>query len=123
MDLIREIDINVKPETFQQICATVRRTLAGNVRKETLLRVYKIMAIPTVLFGSECSTLARRQKKCRLEAAEMRFLRSVVGYRSIDHRRNKDIREELQIININSRIEGYKKKFFNIKKNGTKENS
>jgi hypothetical protein len=57
------MNIIVKLETFQQICGTIRRTLAGNVRKETLLRVYKIMAIPTVLYGSECSTLARRQKK------------------------------------------------------------
>jgi hypothetical protein len=30
----------------------------------------------------------------------MRFLRSVAGYRLIDHRRNEDIREELQIIDI-----------------------
>jgi hypothetical protein len=46
------------------------------------------MAIPTLLYGSECWTLTRRQKKSRLEAAEMRFLRSVAGYRLIDHRRN-----------------------------------
>jgi hypothetical protein len=31
----------------------------------------------------------------------------VAGYRLIDHRRNKDIREELQIIDINSRIKDY----------------
>jgi hypothetical protein len=37
----------------------------------------------------------------------MRFLRSVAGYRLIDQSRNKDIREELQIIDINSRIKDY----------------
>jgi hypothetical protein len=59
------------------------------------------MAIPTLLYGSECWTLTKRQKS-RLDAAEMCFLRSVAGYRVIDHRRNEDIREGLKIIDINS---------------------
>jgi hypothetical protein len=42
MGLNREIDINVKLQRFQQICDTIKRTLAGEVRKETLLRFYKI---------------------------------------------------------------------------------
>jgi hypothetical protein len=61
------------------------------------------MAIPTFLYGSECWTLTKRQRS-RLEAAEMRFLRSVAGYRLIDYRRNEDIREEIQLIDINSII-------------------
>jgi hypothetical protein len=48
-----------------------------------------------------------QKTKSRLEAAEMRFLRSVAGYRLIDHRRNEDIREELQIKDINPRIKDY----------------
>jgi hypothetical protein len=56
------------------------------------MRILKIMAIPTLLYDSECWTLTKRQKS-RLEAAEMRFLRSAAGYRLIDHRRNEDIRE------------------------------
>jgi hypothetical protein len=35
----------------------------------------------------------------------------VAGYRLIDHRRNEDIREEIQIIDINSRIEDYQMKW------------
>jgi hypothetical protein len=68
------------------------------------------MAIPTPLYGSECWTLAKRQKS-KLEAAEMRFLRSVAGYRLIDHRRNEDKREEIQIIDINSGIKDYQIKW------------
>jgi hypothetical protein len=37
----------------------------------------------------------------------MRFQRSVAGYRLIDHRRNEDIREELHLLDINSRIKDY----------------
>jgi hypothetical protein len=95
---------------YQQICGTIRRTLAGKVRKETLLRFCKIMVIPTLLYGSECWTLTKRQKS-RLKAAKMRFLRSVAGYRLIDHRRNEDITEVIQIIDINSRITDYQIKW------------
>jgi hypothetical protein len=52
-----------------------------------------------------------QKTKSRLEASEMRFLRSVAGYRLIDHRRNEDIREEIQIIDINSRIKDYQIKW------------
>jgi hypothetical protein len=41
----------------------------------------------------------------------MRFIRSVAGYRLIDHKRNEDIREELQIIDVNSRIKDYQIKW------------
>jgi hypothetical protein len=41
----------------------------------------------------------------------MHFLRSVAGYRLIDHRCNEDTREELQIIDINSRIKDYQIKW------------
>jgi hypothetical protein len=63
MDLNREMDINAKPQRFQQICGTIKSTLTGKVRKETLLKFYKLMAIPTILYGSECWTLTKRQKK------------------------------------------------------------
>jgi hypothetical protein len=51
MGLNREMDINVKLQRFQQICGTIKRTFAGKVRKETLLRFYEIIQIPTLLYG------------------------------------------------------------------------
>jgi hypothetical protein len=59
----RETDINVKLQRFQQICGTIERTFAGKVRKVILLRFYKMMVIPTLLYGSERWTLSKRQKK------------------------------------------------------------
>jgi hypothetical protein len=61
MGLNREMDINVKLQQFQQICGTIKRTLAGKVRKETI-RFY-----------------THQKTKKFLEAAKMRFLRSVAG--------------------------------------------
>jgi hypothetical protein len=62
MGLDREMDINVKLQIFQQICSTIKRILAGKIRKETLLRFYKIMAIPTLLYGSMLDTLQKTKK-------------------------------------------------------------
>lgn len=103
-------DINDKLQRFQHICGTLRRTLIGRVRKETILKFYNIMAIPTLLYGSECWTLTQQLKQ-RLEAAEMRFLRAVAGYRLIDQRRSEDIRRELQIEDIISKIKNYQIKW------------
>jgi hypothetical protein len=41
----------------------------------------------------------------------MRFLISVAGYRLIDHRRNEGTRDELRIIDINSRIKDFQIKW------------
>jgi hypothetical protein len=63
------------------------------------------MAVPTLLYRAECLKVAGRQNGGS-EAAEMRFLRAVSGYRLIDHRCHEVIREELQI-DVNSRIKYY----------------
>jgi hypothetical protein len=42
MGLNRDMDINVKLQRFQQICGTIKRTLARKVRKETLLKFIRL---------------------------------------------------------------------------------
>ena len=56
---------------------------------------------------SENWTLTKGQAS-RIQAAEMRFLRHVVGYTLHDHRRNTDIRQELNIMSILDRIAQYR---------------
>ena len=46
-------DIINKVNTFQRICGTIRRTLKNKTRKETQIKFYEVMAVPTVLYGSE----------------------------------------------------------------------
>jgi hypothetical protein len=41
------------------------------------------MAVPTLLYGSECWTMIKRNTQ-KLQAAEMRFLRSVKGCTRLD---------------------------------------
>jgi hypothetical protein len=64
-----------------------------------------------------------RTGRRRLEAAAMRFLSAGPGYRLTDlTQRNEDIREELKIVDINSRIKDYQinwlQRFGRMQQNG-----
>jgi len=63
------------------------------------MEFYKVVARPSLLYGSEIWVTTKRDMT-RLEAAEMRFLRSVTGYTRLDKIRSQDIRQELEIFGI-----------------------
>ncbi|KAJ4433367.1 hypothetical protein ANN_15626 [Periplaneta americana] len=50
-------------------------------------------------YGAKNWMLTKQQRR-RIEAAEMRLLRPLAGYRLKDQNRNSEIREELQILNL-----------------------
>jgi hypothetical protein len=64
--------------------------------EKTQQKFYKVMATPTLLYGSETWILNARDKS-RIQASEMRFLRSVKRCTMEDKIRNEEIREELRI--------------------------
>ena len=99
----RERDIDEKINRFQMICGTINRSLKDKVRKETKLKLYKTMAVPMLLYGSE-TWVESKAEKSRIQAAEMRFLRRVKGCTRLDRFRNDDIRRELDIFSINRKI-------------------
>jgi hypothetical protein len=66
------------------------------VRKETILKLYNTLVLPTSLYGSENWTLTASQRR-RIEAAEMKLLRHLTGYTLYDHKTNDYIRRELLI--------------------------
>lgn len=107
---IKEVDIGNKVESFSKICGTIKRTLKNKVRKDTMIKFYKTMAVPAALYSSETWTMTSRDKS-RLQAAEMRFLRSVLGVTKRDRIRNEDIRNQLQIFNLNEEIDHHRKKW------------
>ena len=63
------------------------------------MQFYKVVARPTLLYGSETWVTTTRDMT-RLEAPEMRFLRSVKGYTRPDKIRSEVIRKELEICGI-----------------------
>ena len=83
---------------FQRICGTIRKHLK-KTRTDIQTKFYKAVARPTLLYGSETWVTATRDMT-RLEAAEMRFLRSVKGYTRLNKIRSEVIRKELEISGI-----------------------
>ena len=87
-----------KINRLQGICGTIREHLK-KTRTETLMKFYKVVARPSQLYGSETWVTTERDMT-GLEAAEMRFVRSVTGYTRLDKIRSEDIRQELEISGI-----------------------
>ena len=87
-----------KIKRFQGICNTIRKYLK-KTRTETQKKFYKVVARPSLLYGSE-TWVATQRDMTRLEAAEMCFLRSVTGYTRLDKIRSEDVRQELEICGI-----------------------
>ena len=63
------------------------------------MKCYKVVARPSLLYGSETWVTTKRDMTGQ-DAAEMRFLRSVRGYTRLDKIRSEIIRKELEISGI-----------------------
>jgi len=98
LSLDGEPDFDKKINRFQGICGTIRKHLQ-KTRTDTQMKFYKVVARQSLLYGSETWVTTKRGMT-RLEAAEMRFLRSVTGYTRLDRIRSKVIRKELEISGI-----------------------
>ena len=78
-----------KNEQIPKICVTIRKHLK-KTHTDTQTKFYKVVARPTLLYGSETWVTTKRDMTC-LEAAEMRFLRSVKGCTRLDKIRSEVI--------------------------------
>ena len=76
------------------------------------MKFYKVVARPSLLYGSETWVTTKRDTT-GLEAAEMRFLRSVMGYIRLDKIRSEFIRKELEISGIQDVRLKYKQNWIN----------
>jgi hypothetical protein len=85
----------------------IKRHFGKQMSTETKLRLHNICSKPAPFYGSEAWVIRDAQK---LEAAQMRFLRPLLGFTRLDHQRNSDIRQKLEVDNI---IEDY------TRRNGT----
>jgi len=71
-----------KINRFQRICGTIRKHL-NKTGTDSQMQLYTAVARPTVLYGSVTWVTTKRDMT-GLEAAEMRFPRSVKGYTRLD---------------------------------------
>ena len=82
-------------------------TLTGKVKRDILLKFYELMAVPCGLYGNETWTLIGKTQS-RIQASEMRFLRSVLGALHRDRLSNDDIRNMLEMCTLNKMIKQYR---------------
>jgi len=76
------------------------------MNKETKLRIHNIIAKPALKFGSEAWVLKKREEQL-LEAAQMKFLRHLLGITKLDKEKNQCIREKTAAQNIVEEIKQY----------------
>jgi len=80
------------------------------MNKETKLRIHNITTKAALEFGSEAWVLKKREEQ-RLEAAQMKFLRHLLGITKLDKEKNQCIREKTGAQNIVNEIKQYHKKW------------
>jgi hypothetical protein len=72
---------------------TIEQTVKNKTRTETQIKFYKVMAVSDGLYGSKNWVLAEEDKN-RIQAAEMRFLRSTMGVTGQDRLTNEAVRKK-----------------------------
>jgi len=87
-------DLGDKPQTYNKINGAIRRHFGKQMSKYTKLRIHNITAKAALKFGSEVWVLNKREEQ-RLEVAQMKFLRHLLGI-------TKQIKKR-----INTRKSGY----------------
>jgi ATP-dependent Lon protease len=80
------------------------------MNKETKLRIHNITAKAALKFGNEAWVMKKREEQ-RLEAAQMKFLRHLLGITKLDKEKNQSIREKIGKQNIVQDVKQYQKKW------------
>ena len=80
------------------------------MNKETKFRIRNITAKAALKFGSEAWVLKKREEQ-RLEAAQMEFLRHLLGITKLDKEKNQCIEQKTGAQNIVKEIKQYQKKW------------
>ena len=101
-----ESDLEDKLQTYNKINGAIRRHFGKQMNKETKLRIHTITAKKALKFGSEALVLKKRE-----EAAQMKFLRHLLGITKLDKEKNHCIREKTGAQNIVKKIKQYQEKW------------
>ena len=87
--------------------------------KETKLRIHNITAKAALKFGSVAWVLKKREEQ-RLEAAQMKFLRHLLGITKLGKEKNQCIREKTGAQSTVKEIKQYQKKWLqHVQRMGT----
>jgi len=103
-------DLEDKLQTYNKINRANRRHFGKQMNKETKLRIRNITAKATLKFGNEAWVLKKREEQ-HLEAAQMKFLRHLLGITKLDQEKDQCIGEKMGAQNIVKEIKQYQEKW------------
>jgi len=86
-------DLEDKLQTYNKINGAIRRHFGKQMNKETKLRISNNTAKAALKFGSEAWVLKKREEH-RLEAAQIKFFRHLLGITKLDKEKNQCIRQK-----------------------------
>jgi len=86
-------------QTYNKINRAKQGHFGKQMNKETQLRIHNITVKAPLKFGSEAWVLKKREEQ-RLEAAQMKFLRHLLGITKPDKEKNQCIRQKTGAQNI-----------------------
>ena len=99
-----------KLQTYNKINGEIRRHFQKQINKETKLIIHNITTKAALKFGNEAWVLKKREEQ-RLEAAQMKFLRHLLGITKLDKEKNQCIREKTGAQKIVKEIKQYQEKW------------
>ena len=79
-----------------------------NRSRKHKIKLYKTLALPALLYGSENWTIIARDAR-RITAAEMKYVRRTAGYIWTNHKTNTEIAKEVNITPVLYKIQDYKR--------------
>ena len=103
-------DLEDNLQTYNKINGAIRRHFVKQMNKETKLRIHNITAKAGLKFGSEAWVLKKREEQ-RLEAAQKKFLRQLLGITKLDKEKNQCIRGKTEAQNIVEEVKQYQEKW------------
>jgi hypothetical protein len=103
-------DMEYKLQTYNRINGIIKSNFDKQMSNQTKLRIDNITAKTALKYGSETWVLNKRDKQ-RLEAAQMRYLRPLLGKTKLDRQKNVDIRERLRVQSTVEEIQTYQRKW------------
>jgi hypothetical protein len=86
----------------------IKRHFGKHMTINTKLRIHNTTSKAALCYGSEVCIISKRNAQ-KLEAAQIIFLRPLLGLTSLDRQRNSDIRNRLKVDNILEDIISYQK--------------
>ena len=103
-------DLEDKLQTYNKINGAIRRHFGKLMKKESKLRIHNSTAKAALKFGSEVWVPKKREEQ-RLEAAQMQFLRHLLGITKLGTEKNQCIRQKTGVQKIVKEIKHYQKKW------------